>query len=110
MGVGLKYRDSESERGSSMVLVDWMFFCCPQRCPLLVVSDFGRCFLMRDVVSPGQDDKCPRFMARRNVDGMGMYAAPWRKAARSDLLCWHENALAATWKGLGVNGIFQRPF
>ena len=25
-GVGLKYRNSEIERGSSIVLVDWMFF------------------------------------------------------------------------------------
>ena len=40
--VGLKSSDSESERSSSMVLVDLLFFCCPRRCPLLVASDFGR--------------------------------------------------------------------
>ena len=87
-----------------------MFFCCPLRCPLLVDSDFGRCFFMRYVVSPGQDDMCPRFMARRNMDGMGINAAPWRKSARSDFLFWHDNSLSATWEGPGVKGVFQRPF
>ena len=93
-GVGLKSSDSEIEIGSSMVLVGWMFFCCRLRCPLLVASDFVGCFLMRAVVSPGQDGVCPRFMARSNVDGMGLNAAPWRKYARSDFFCWHENAVS----------------
>ena len=39
-GVGMKSSDSEIERGLSMVLVGWIFFCFPQRCPLLVASDF----------------------------------------------------------------------
>ena len=85
-GVGLKSSESESERGSSMVFVDLMFFCCPQRCPLLVASDFRICFLMRDAVSTGQDEKCICVMAQRNVDGMGLNAALWRKAAMSDLI------------------------
>ena len=72
-----------------MVLVDNCFSCCPRRCLLLVASNFGRCFLMRAVVSPGQDEKCPHFMARRNMDGMGLNAALWRKAAKSDFLLWH---------------------
>ena len=77
---------------------------------MLVASDFGRCSLMRYVVSPGQDENCSRFMARRNVDGMRLNAVPWRKATRSDLLFWHDNALEATWEGLGVNRIFKDTF
>ena len=73
----------------------------------MVDSDFGRCFLIRAVVSPGQDEKCPRFMAQKNVDGMGLDATTWRKANRSDLFCWHDNKLAETWEGLGFNGVLQ---
>ena len=70
-----------------MVLVNLMFFCCPRRCPLLVASEFGRYFLMRSVAILVQDEKCPCFMALRNVEGMRLNAAPRRKDARSDLLC-----------------------
>ena len=76
----------------------------------MVASAFGRCILMRSVVIPGQDEKCPCFMAQRNVDVMGMNAALCRKSARSDLLYCHYNSLAATWEGLRVKGMFQRPF
>ena len=41
---------------------------------------------MRYVVIHGQDEKCSRFMAQRNVDGMGLNAAPSIKAAISDWL------------------------
>ena len=77
---------------------------------MLVLSDFCRCFLMRDAVSPDQDEKCTCFMAQMDVDGMGLNAAPWRKVPRSDLLLWHENALAETCEGIWVNGMLQRPF
>ena len=50
-------------RESRSGLVDLMFFCWPRRWPLLVAIAFGRCFLMRDSVRPGQVMKWLFFMA-----------------------------------------------
>jgi hypothetical protein len=45
------------DRGSKAGnLVDCKFFCSIGRCPLLVASDLGRCFVMRDLLSPGQEE------------------------------------------------------
>ena len=57
-------------------------FCMCRRF-LLVARDFGRCFVMRDSVRPGQDEKWSCLMARRKVYGRGLKAHPWRKAASS---------------------------
>ena len=55
-------------------LVDWRFCCSMRRCPLLVASDFCKCLVMRLVVSPGQESKWPRWMARRKVEYCGLKA------------------------------------
>ncbi len=63
------------ERGSEGGdLVDCKFFCSIRRCPLLVASDFGRCFSISDSLSPGQEEKWPRRMATRNVEMDGLKA------------------------------------
>ena len=45
---------------------------------MLVDSDCGRCFLMRDGVSFGQESKCPRFTDRSSVDRFGLKAQECR--------------------------------
>jgi hypothetical protein len=57
-----------------VILVDCAFFCCMQRWPLLVASDFGRCLVTKDAVRLDQESKCPRWMAHRKVDGSGLKA------------------------------------
>ena len=47
----------------------------------MVARDFGRCFVMRDSIRPSQDEKWPRLMEQRKVNGRGLKAHPWRKAA-----------------------------
>ena len=61
--------------------VEFKLRCCKIRWTLLVARDFGRCFVMIDSVRPGQDEKCPHLMTQRKVDGRGLKANPWRKAA-----------------------------
>ena len=51
--------------------------------PLLLARDFGKYFVMRDSVRPGQDEKWPRLMTRRKVDGRGLKAHQWSKTASS---------------------------
>ena len=65
------------ERGRSvviLVLVDCQSFCCILMRPLLVASDFGRCFVMIGGVRFGQESKCPLFTARSSVEGFGLKA------------------------------------
>ena len=45
------------------------------------VQEFGRCFVMRDSVRPVQDENWPHLMERRKVNGRGLKAHSWRKAA-----------------------------
>ena len=61
--------------------VEFKLSCCMLRWPLLVERDFGKYFAMRDSVRPGHDEKWPLLMARRKVDGRGLKAHQWRKAA-----------------------------
>ena len=73
-------------------LVDCQFFCCILMLPLLVASDFGRCFVMRVEVRFGQESKCPRFTARSSVEGFGLKAQACRYFDKScffllDRLC-----------------------
>jgi len=83
---GLTSRDVAMGRAAVRTLVDWMFCWIIRRCPLLVASDLERCLVMSDGVRPGQDWKCPRCTARRNVEGTGLKAQAWRKLARSCLV------------------------
>ena len=53
-GSTLRDVEKDSEVGD---LVDCKFFCSIRRCPLLVASDFGRCFEISDSLSPGQEEK-----------------------------------------------------
>jgi hypothetical protein len=107
-------------RGAGWSFVDWMFFCCIRRWPLLVAIDFGRCLEINSVVNPGQLSKCPRAIARRKVDGTGLKAHPCKKDASSAcvLVVWMiplalcVRVLGALGIGLvlGSRGIDQRPF
>jgi hypothetical protein len=72
------------ERGSGAYnLVDCKFLCSMRRCPLLVAVDFLRCCVIRDSLSPGQEEKWPRRMARRNVEMDGLKAQPCNEAVSS---------------------------
>jgi hypothetical protein len=70
---GLTSRDVAMGR-PVVILVDCAFFHCIRRWPLLVASDFGRCLVTKDEVRLGHESKCPRWMARRKVDGSGLKA------------------------------------
>ena len=69
------------------IFVEFKLRCCMRRWPFLVARGFGKYFIMRDSVRPGQDEKCPRLMTRRKVDGRGLKAHPWRKATSSLFVC-----------------------
>ena len=77
---------------------------------------------MRCSVSPGQEVKCPRLIARTRVETTGLKSAPCRKEARSALIDLERIALEAmdrvndgalvTMEGredLGAKGMVQRP-
>lgn len=84
-----------------MILVDCRFFCSMRRWPLLVARDLGRCLVMRDAVSPGQELKWPRRMARRKVEGRGLKAHACRNAASACLVTPFWMAPLAEWRGVG---------
>ena len=85
--VGMMSSDVARSRSRSVViLVDWMFCFSMRRCPLLVVSDFFKCLVIRVVVRPGQESKWLHRMARRKVEYCGLKGQAWRKAARSCLV------------------------
>ena len=63
--------------------VEFKLCCCMRMWNLLTERKLGKYFVMRDSVRPIQDKKWPRLMARRKVDGIGLKAHPWRKAASS---------------------------
>jgi hypothetical protein len=110
----------EVERGSEAGdLVDCKFFCSIWRCPLLVASDLGRGFAISDSLSPGQEEKWPRRIARRKVDVDELKAQPCRKAV-SSLFVWRLRIMLfarcycfVQVKGLvsdlGASGMFQSP-
>ena len=81
----LKLRDVCKSR-SDVIFVDYTFFCCVWRWPLLVASDLVKCLVTREVVRPGQDSNWTRSMARKQVDGTGLYIAACRNIARSSLV------------------------
>ena len=77
---------------------------------------------MRCSVSPGQEVKWPRLIARTRVETTGLKSVPWRKEARSALMDLERMALEAmdgvdvgalvTMEGredLGAKGMVQRP-
>ena len=45
---------------SDLVLVEFKFWDCMRRCPLLVAMDLVRLLVIRAVVRPGHEEKCPR--------------------------------------------------
>ena len=63
--------------------VEFKLRCCMCMWPFLVVRDYGKYFMVRGYVGPVQDKKWPRLMARRKVNGRGLKAHPWSKAASS---------------------------
>ena len=76
------YTSRDVVRGTEVwSFVEFKLRCCMRRWPLLVAREFGKYSAMRDSVRPSQDKKWPRFMALRKVDGRGLKAHPWRKAA-----------------------------
>jgi hypothetical protein len=114
---GLTLRDMERGSGACN-LVDCKFLCSMRRCPLLVAVDFLRCFVIRDLLSPGQEEKWPRCMARRNVEIDGLKTQPCKKAASSLFVCLLRIMLFARCcfveleglvSDLGASGMFQSP-
>ncbi len=85
--------------GSAAVMgrVERRFFCCMRRWPWLVASDLARCFVIRDKVRPGQEVICPRWIARRKVDGFGLKHVACKYAARSYLVPEWRMAPLADW-------------
>lgn len=82
---GLKSTDVA--RGKlAVILVDCTFCCCISSWHLLVASNFARRLVARDTVRPGREIKWPRWIAQKNVDGMGLKGQGWRKVARSCLV------------------------
>ena len=88
-----------------------------------MATEGERCFKTRCAVSPGQEVKWPRLIARTRVEMTGLKRVPWRNAARSALMVFERMALEArdgvgdgalvTMEGredLGAKGMFQRPF
>ena len=64
-------------RGTEVwIFVEFKLHCCMRRWPFLAAREFGKYFVMRDSVRPGQDKKWPCLMTRRNVDGRGLKAHP----------------------------------
>ena len=64
--------------GGGFGFVDRRFWPICRRCPLTVALDFGRCFLTRSAVRPGQVVKKHALMACIQMDGTGLKAALWR--------------------------------
>ena len=77
---------------------------------------------MSSSVSPGQEVKWPRLIARTRVETTGLKSVPWRKQARSALVVLERIALEAmdgvedgalvtmdVSGDLGAKGLFQRP-
>ena len=64
---------------------------------MAVAVDLGRWWRIKFVVRPGQDWKCPLWMALRRVETTGLKAAAWRKEASSALVADVRMALAMDW-------------
>ena len=79
--------------------------------------DFVRFLLMRGLVSPGHELKCPFVIARRKVDGVGLNIQAWKYPAGSCLVCefWMTPrerlfvGVGGDVAELGVRGVFHRP-
>ena len=63
--------------------------------------DFGRCFVIREVVILSQVVKWPRLMALRSVYSIVLNIVPWRKAASSDFV-WVEPMMLQDRSGVVV--------
>ena len=78
--------------------------------------DFVRCLLIRELVSPGHELKCPFVIARRKVDGVGLNMQAWKYPARSCLVCefWMTPrarlfvGVGGVGAEVGVSGMFHR--
>lgn len=66
--------------------VERMFWYCCRRWPLMLASDFGRCFMTRSTVRPGQVVKYPAAMAVIHVLGAGQKQHRCRYVAKSCLV------------------------
>ncbi len=75
--------------------------------------------MIRDLLSPSQEEKWLRCMARRNVEMDGLKAQPCKKAASSLFVCLLQIMLLARCcfveleglvLDLGASGMFQSPF
>ena len=51
-----------------------------------MAMDFGRFFVIIEVVRPGEVLKWPCLMALRSVDSIGLKIVSWRKTASSDFV------------------------
>ena len=107
--------------GDSWIVVscDWVlrrFFFTLFICPLAVVTDFGRCFLINFVVRPGNLTKYPVLMASHHVVSTGLQHERWWYFARSGFVRSEWTFAASFWilllcslLAIGVIGVNQSP-
>ena len=79
---------------SVTTFVERMFCLTLCMCPIVVWIDFGRCFLMPSVVSPGNDDSQLLLIAPINVVTTGAPNEAWWKACRCAADFWRYVLLA----------------
>ena len=78
---------------ASSSFVDLMLLFWQRRRTFLEEIDFGRCFVDKNSVRPGQIVKWLHLIAKRNVYLIGLKAAPCRKSAGSNFVFREERAL-----------------
>ena len=69
-------------RGTSVMLVDLVFWYCWRRWPRAVLTEGGRCFVMSLVVRPGQVEKNPALIALIHVVITGQKHIWWYQISR----------------------------
>ena len=72
--------------GTSIFLVDRVFWYCWRRCYRAVLTEGGRCFMMSLPVRPGQAEKNPAFIALIHVVITVLKQIRWYQIARFCLL------------------------
>jgi hypothetical protein len=77
LSVGCSGKPSWSSSMGAFRLVDWMFFLQLSKCPIVVASSGGGCFLRVASVRPAKGGRNPFFMAFSNVLIAGEYMAAW---------------------------------
>ena len=76
--------------GTSICLVDRVFWYCWRRWPRALLTEGGKCFVMSLLVRPGQVEKKPAFIALIHVVTTRLKQIRWYQIARFSLLSSFE--------------------